>query len=340
MWTVLITTRGKLSEEIRMLWYKLVIAFIITASLTFWFLYEHHPTFLSGLRESTGVNNVALDDKRIPSGATSSSNKAPDISTKSARNTGKRNYLAEIKAYIERARREGKSIIVPKELAEELGVPAIKPEPEFRSMDPRIPDDKMKRIVELYDRLSSEGIEVQYGPHPEEVAILTEGMDALSAAKYLKELHYYEYALKYAEKALAEDPNSLEALLLRTQLLPSGREDEREAGFRKALEMDPNCVDALIGLASIVKYRNPQEAISYYRKVLEIDPSHKYLYYFIGECYRRLGRYEDAVAAYKIEGSKDALKRIQELESLTQTTPQKRPREAPSEQVPPSKSKE
>ena len=76
-----------------MLWYKLVIAFIITASLTFWFLYEHHPTFLSGLRESTGVNNVALDDKRIPSGATSSSNKAPDISTKSARNTGKRNYL-------------------------------------------------------------------------------------------------------------------------------------------------------------------------------------------------------------------------------------------------------
>lgn len=173
----------------------------------------------------------ALNDGHIPSGATSSSNKAPDISTKGARNTGKRDHLAEIKAYIERARREGKSIIVPKELAEELGVPAIKPppEPEFHSMDPRIPDDKMKRIVELYDRLDSEGIEVQYGPHPEEVAILTEGMDVLSAAKYLKELHYYEYALKYAEKALAEEPNSLEALLLRTQLLSSGREDERES---------------------------------------------------------------------------------------------------------------
>ena len=92
-----------------------------------------------------------------------------------------------------------------------------------------------------------------------------------------------------------------------------------------------------------------QEAISYDQKVLEIDPSRKYLYYFIGENYEKLGRYEDAIAAYNKflkEGNKEdvmlrriALKRIQELESLTQTTPQKQPREAPSEQAPPGKSK-
>ena len=116
-----------------------------------------------------------------------------------------------------------------------------------RPAPPSIPDSKLERIAELYGSLTLADYDSK-GPHPKEIEILTEGMDTLSAGRYLKTLNMFDFALEYAEKALAENPSSFEALLLRTQLLPSDRADEREAGLRQLLEMNPNSVEALAGL--------------------------------------------------------------------------------------------
>ena len=94
----------------------------------------------------------------------------------------------------------------------------------------------------------------------------------MSGAQYLKALSHFDYALEYAERALAENPGSFEALLLRTQLLPSDREDERESGFRQLVERDGHSVEALVGLAWVVSDRNPSEAIEYLQQAIIAKP--------------------------------------------------------------------
>ena len=163
-----------------------------------------------------------------------------------------------------------------------------------RSATPSIPDSKLERIAKLYDTVSSPD-----GPHPKEIEILTEGMDTLSGAQYLKALSHFDYALEYAERALAENPGSFEVLLLRTQLLPLDREDEREAGFRQLVERDGHSVEALVGLAWVISDRNPSEAIEYVQRAITIDPSNGGAYRALGSSYERLGRYDEALAAHQ-----------------------------------------
>ena len=148
--------------------------------------------------------------------------------------------------------------------------------------------------------LNSVGYVYPYeGPHPKEIGILTEGMDTLSGAQYLKALSHFDYALEYAERALAENPGSFEALLLRTQLLPSDREDERESGFHQLVERDGHSVEALVGLASTLSSRNPSEAIEYLQQAIKIDPLNGGAYGRLGYSYERLGKYDEALAAYQ-----------------------------------------
>ena len=155
-----------------------------------------------------------------------------------------------------------------------------------RRVTPSIPDSKLERIADLYASLNSVGYVYPYeGPHPKEIEILTEGMDTLSAAQYLKALSHFDYALEYAERALAENPASFEALLLRTQLLPLDREDEREAGFRQLVKRDGHSVEALVGLAWVVSDRNPSEAIEYLQHAIKIDPSNGGAYRALGSSY-------------------------------------------------------
>ena len=171
--------------------------------------------------------------------------------------------------------------------------------PPSRPATPSIPDSKLERIADFYASLNSVGYTYPYdGPHPKEIEILTEGMDTLSGAQYLKALSHFDYALEYAERALAENPGSFEALLLRTQLLPSDREDERESGFRQLVERDGHSVEALVGLASALS-GHPSEAIEYLQHAITIDPSNGGAYRALGSNYERLGRYDEALAAHK-----------------------------------------
>ena len=76
---------------------------------------------------------------------------------------------------------------------------------------PEVPAEKRQRISELYDRHSPDRDNVNRdadwataGPPREEVDILAEGLDTLSAAKFLKALGgYNKSAREYADKALA-----------------------------------------------------------------------------------------------------------------------------------------
>ena len=154
----------------------------------------------------------------------------------------------------------------------------------------------------MWRHLSDKNVDFSKYPDrypPEIIAVITEEMDTLTAAKFLKEAGLKNWALKYAEEAVAENPNSFEALLLRTQLLPPDRKDEKEAGFHKLLEINPNSVEALLGMSSLLYCDRPQEGIIYSRKVLELDPSNGYAYTYLGFCYERLGQYKEALEAFK-----------------------------------------
>ncbi len=161
-----------------------------------------------------------------------------------------------------------------------------------------IPDSKKERIRNVYERLADQGI-FQSNPHPEEIAILTEGMDSLSGAKYLNELGHFGYAFEYADRAWAENPESFEALMLRTQLLPEDRLNEQEPGFRQLLQMDPDSFEASLGLGLLIMGDRPLEAISYLEAAIRRNPSASGGYFGLGYAYERLGLYDNALTAYQ-----------------------------------------
>ena len=166
------------------------------------------------------------------------------------------------------------------------------------SASPSIPDSKLESIAELYDSLTLADYDHK-GPHPKEIEILIEGMDTLRAAKYLKTLRLFDSAFEYAERALAENPGSFEALLLRTKLLPSDREAEREAGLRQLLEMHPSSVEVLAGLGGMLSTSRPYEAIQYLQKAVAVDPSNSGAYVELGYSYEKLGQYDKALSAFQ-----------------------------------------
>ena len=164
-----------------------------------------------------------------------------------------------------------------------------------------------------------EGLD-RWGPHPKEFEILTEGMDAFSAAEYLKALGHSKHASEYADRALAENPDSFEVLLLWCQLRPPEQATEREAGFRKLLAMNPNSVDALIGLGTRLAFDGrPDEALGYLEKASLLDPERPPS--TLGLTYELLGQYDKALVAlkqsYKITHSPVELSHIRAVEAGT-----------------------
>ena len=163
---------------------------------------------------------------------------------------------------------------------------------------PSIPADKRARLAAL-DGLSSSKAQEKG------IEILTEGMDALSAAKYLKALNgfygIYDDAIReYVDRAVSENPDSFEALLLWSQLRPPEQNAEREAGFRKLLKMDPNSVDALVGLGTVLHLNDlPEEAPEYLQKAVELRPRESGAHVTLAMCYHKLNRLEEALATYE-----------------------------------------
>lgn len=79
----------------------------------------------------------------------------------------------------------------------------------------------------------------------------------------------YDTALGFYDAALAEEPNSVLALLGRgTALQKLGRGQEAQAAYDSVLKLDPENREALTNITSIVGERSPQEALA---RLLELE---------------------------------------------------------------------
>ena len=172
---------------------------------------------------------------------------------------------------------------------------------------PEIPAEKRQSISELYDRHSPDRDNVNRdaewattGPPREEVDILADGLDALSAAKFLKALGgYAAYAREYADKALAENPDDFETLLVWTQFRNSDEQTEEIAGYRRLLEMNPNSIPALVGLGRRLARSAPEEAIEVLERANKLDSSAGL--YHLGISYQSVGKYDKALTVLQKE---------------------------------------
>ena len=161
---------------------------------------------------------------------------------------------------------------------------------------PEIPAEKLERINALYDRLP------RTKARAKAIEVLTEGMDALSAAKYLKTLDGFHGDLRgdayeYADRALAEDSDSFDALFLKTEL--SLEHAEKVAGFRQLYEMNPHSFDVVHNLGAMLAIRNPEESVQYLQQAVAMRPKEPGPYIDLGRSYHKLGRLEEALATYE-----------------------------------------
>ena len=192
-------------------------------------------------------------------------------------------------------------------------------EKTFKALtSPEAMTDKWARVEALYDSLTEadwEGVANRNGPHPKKVEILTEGMDAFTAAKYLaSEGRYSDHLFEYAERAVAENPGDFEVLLFYARKHPYYREEEAEEVYRQLLAMAPNSIEVLHELGRVLMYRKPAEAVVHIKKVIAMEPSSFEARMNLGWSYRELGRLDEALATfqavYKIRSSSGAMNGI------------------------------
>ena len=187
----------------------------------------------------------------------------------------------------------------------------------------QISEDKHQKISELYGHRSGRDASwATMGPPREEVEILVEGMDNLSAARYLRmQGGYDEYVREYAAKALNEDPDNFEALYIFTQA--QDLEADRETGFRRLLEMDPNFAPALSKLGVILARDSPEEAIEYLERANQLEPDNNLFH--LGISYQRVGEYDKALVVLKradeLNRAPMALAHIKAIEAGTPRVP-------------------
>ena len=144
------------------------------------------------------------------------------------------------------------------------------------------------------------------------IEILVEGMDDLTAAKYLIQEPYVfpgvenefwrreeEYAAEYAERALANDPSSRDALLVK--MFTSAGIDKIETA-RLLIEHHPTDDDAVGYSVDELYEEYPEEAISAILRILPEDGLDSSLrtHMTLGGAYERLDMLYEAAEQYQI----------------------------------------
>jgi len=109
-------------------------------------------------------------------------------------------------------------------------------------------------------------------------------------------------ALEAARKAVAVDDSSSEAhLTFGWNLLWKKQQDLGVAQLEKAVSLDPNSSEAYAHLAQGLNFAGrPDEAIGFAKKAMRLDPNYaSWVAFYLGESYRMLRRYDEAIAAYQ-----------------------------------------
>jgi TolB-like protein/class 3 adenylate cyclase/Flp pilus assembly protein TadD len=109
-------------------------------------------------------------------------------------------------------------------------------------------------------------------------------------------------SIELSEKAVSLDDSLAQALGLLGYLYGMKREYDKSVAYaEKAVEKDPNGADAHAWLGNCLNFANrPQEAIPNYKKAMRVNPFAPQWYYIqLGQSYRMLGRYEEAVNQLK-----------------------------------------
>ncbi len=127
------------------------------------------------------------------------------------------------------------------------------------------------------------------------VALNTRGLINLMAGKYRIARWVFE------EKALKEDPNSVEAWTnLGLTYLKMGQTPEAVASFEKAIALEPDNVPARLNVAAIyLEYLHYQAALDEYEAVLRLVPGHMDALIGSGSCLLGLHRPEEAVRRWE-----------------------------------------
>lgn len=127
------------------------------------------------------------------------------------------------------------------------------------------------------------------------VALNTRGLINLMAGKVRIARWVFE------EKALKEDPNSVEAWTnLGLTYLKMGQTPEAVASFEKAITLDPDNVPGRLNVAAIyLDYLHYQAALDEYEAVLRLVPDHPDALIGSGSCLLGLHRPEEAVRRWE-----------------------------------------
>lgn len=159
-------------------------------------------------------------------------------------------------------------------------------------------EERMAAISHTYDLPIEVRIRKSY-------EIELEGIDTFTAAKYLsKETASVAHTigLEYAERAVRENPNSVEAMSIWAGCVPwEPIEDKRDA-YEKLLAKFPNDAKAHSTLGYIYhrELNSPELALPHYQKAIQLDSRHESgKKNELASCYETLGEWEKAVAVYQ-----------------------------------------
>ncbi|MFC1820699.1 tetratricopeptide repeat protein [Thermodesulfobacteriota bacterium] len=111
-----------------------------------------------------------------------------------------------------------------------------------------------------------------------------------------------ESAFQLAQKVIKMDASDIDGYTLLGQVYLQRNEHENAIReLEKAVSLDPNSAEAVIVLGKMLLWiGRPQQALTLFRKAIRLDPSHSHkIYINLGQAYRYLGRYEEAIDQLK-----------------------------------------
>ncbi len=178
----------------------------------------------------------------------------------------------------------------------------------FRTVkwNPKYSDQKNRIRQKLFELTGS--TRYPSDPPPEFIEMLVEGLDDLTAARSLAyPLQGWvwtpekEYAYIYVNRALAKDPTSRDALILKTSLSRSlGKEKvDGAAAARRLYELYPDDEEALYEVSATLYYNYPEEMVAMIEPTVPKDSSHR-VHNFLGIAYERLDMFKEAAHHYSL----------------------------------------